>query len=1077
MSVYIFALGIKASNGLVKSTVNTANAFVEKDNNVAIINILGKNGGFDFLDPAFDLDERVARFSLDAMSMQCPKELSLQEFHTEDQQFLKAVYHGGHKRALQVINHNLTENDLVIFSHPLAMVLFAKANPKTRAKTIIQVHGNYIEEVDNLNLLKGYVDYVDYIQTVSLYMKDDLIQILGLSHDSDKVKCIYNITRPIKLHKKKEDFLKRISIVGSIQKRKNQLDAIKMLSLIKDRNVVLQIYGKPLKQDYMNLINSYIDFYGLKDRVLFKGICTEQEIYENTDLVVMTSEHEGYPYIFMESTVYQIPIVAYDFKYGAAEFTCDNANGCLIPMFDYQQMAQIVNRLLTNPDAYQEVIDFNKHNFEEKYSQSSILREYYSLFVNKNNEFVFDFTKELQLEIDKDAGPSVEEDFCVESLDCEPSSIEITNFWDNKSSSIDVFRISMSIVSRLKNLKFFYLYKKSRFDVQNEYADEGIGDVGINSVLSHEQEVLLNIPQKNRLSFEQVMHKFDLYCEVNNKVYHCGTITKNDIVKPNNKEEEPDSKIKLNNENEKLAFAETISIQPLFGKKTINQVPHILRPNGFFIRYPSFDAIRSIKNEDGEVLRFSTHMLRFYGENLLFFKLKDGLYKKLYIETNSRNILEIDFSEYSYKSVFLKLQKTEEQFNLFDVKLNNIYAWELVRATIFEHILESVGVLGQHFSKAKPVNNVYFGNKTLCEMPNAEILLFEFPRKNNLDFRTLAAQTEFADNMVVLEYPQEYGYSDATYDTASKQYPIGDFLNYCKQNETKIEFSGENKQIIRWLKQVFIDALGIDIEFSLFFHSRILKFLREFNYFDKIFQNHRFKEVMIPSAYWSAGIVAAAKKNNVITSDIQYALISRYHPSFSFPVHARAYGAERVYLWSKYWNIEETAYNKSKILKSNYFKEKLNRIDSVSIETAADIAFVSQGRVGKKIFKFALDFAKKYPNRSIVFCPHPDEEIMTYNGYDELDLLPNLRLNDQSETLMAIMQVRVVIGAYSTSLIEALALGKKVFSLTVGGHEVMEREVEAGYIQYITNCDELEHCMDQPMLYDKNEVFSLFYGK
>src|SRR5690606_18917349 len=160
------ALGIKSANGLVKSTINTANALSDRGVDVTIINIIGKNGGLEFLDPGFSLNKEVNRISLDALSLEYsnPK-LDNTILHVEDQEYLKAKYTGAHRKALQNLNQNLTCNDLIIFSHPLAMVVFSKANPKTDAKTLIQIHGNYLEETDNLNLLEGYIGYVDYIQT------------------------------------------------------------------------------------------------------------------------------------------------------------------------------------------------------------------------------------------------------------------------------------------------------------------------------------------------------------------------------------------------------------------------------------------------------------------------------------------------------------------------------------------------------------------------------------------------------------------------------------------------------------------------------------------------------------------------------------------------------------------------------------------------------------------------------------------------------------------------------------------------------------------------------------------------
>lgn len=1040
MSVYIFALGIKAANGLVKSTINTANAFVESGTNVCIVNILGSKGGFDFLDPAFSLDERVSRISLDAISEKiATAEQKKTDFYVENQQFLKAYYHEGHKKSLQLINSQLTENDLVIFSHPLALVIFNKANPKTRAKTIIQVHGNYIEEVDNLNLLRDYVDAVDYIQTVSLYMRGDLIEILGTKES--KVKCIYNITKPLNIARKPSGMTKRISIIGSIQKRKNQLDAIRMLSLIEDRNVVLQIFGKPLKQEYMNLLNSYIDLYGLKDRVIFQGLASEKEIYENTDVAIMPSEHEGFGYIFLEGACYGIPIVAYDFKYGAKEFTCDNQNGCLIEMGNYQQMAKVVNKLLTDADEYQQVVEFNKNNFAEKYAEHLVLQSYHDLFDNINHSVALNFAIAEQTQ-----------SFKVENLTCNSIKLPTKQPWTEAIIEEGFYKVAFEIDSHPDDLRFFYTYKKSKFPIKANF-DKVAVEIDSTSALflkSYKKtktqleryQVSLLIPKVNRLSFGEDIATFSISADMNG----VSTIIAN-----------------INNGDIQCKPVESIATltKDCLGSKKIQNVLNLLRPDGFYIQYPSFDSIKMIKNEEGERFDFSTHVLKFYGKETLFFKLKQGLYKKLIIVTNSDEELSIDFSEYSYKSVFNKILELEKKYSLYDIRIQNIYAWELIRASLFEHILEALGVLDKHFGQPRVINNKYFGNKNMSNSTLKDKLIFEFPRKGLIDHKTLAVQQSFLDESVVLEYPQSYGYSDRSYDEGSSVYPILDFLEAIKKQPT-FEFSGNDKQIIRWFKQLFINEFGLDIEFSLFFKNRITKFLSEFNYFDNYFKNHRFKEILIPSAYWSAGIIAAAKKRGVIASDIQYALISKYHPSFAFPVTARAYGSDRVYLWSKYWNIKETPYNKSIVLNGNYLSEKIKSLDVNNSDNCTyDVAFVSQSRIGRKLFNFALEYAKQNPNQSIVICPHPDECFENYAKFSELVDVVNISISNQ-DTLSIIASSRNVVGVYSTSLVEAAAIGKAVYSLSsISGHEVLEREVAKGFIKYVDSIDSLSTAVNK----------------
>ena len=71
----------------------------------------------------------------------------------------------------------------------------------------------------------------------------------------------------------------------------------------------------------------------------------------------------------------------------------------------------------------------------------------------------------------------------------------------------------------------------------------------------------------------------------------------------------------------------------------------------------------------------------------------------------------------------------------------NIYFWELIRANIFESILESTGVFSKHFNKhSEPIKNVYSGVKKLSdlELNGEHKLIFEFPRKKEKDYKNKA---------------------------------------------------------------------------------------------------------------------------------------------------------------------------------------------------------------------------------------------------------------------------------------------------------------------------------------------------
>lgn len=355
MAVIIFVNGIRAVNGLVKSSINTANAFAEEGLDVHLINFVGNITGAEHLYPPFHLHPNVKTSSIIDLFNDIPENVSCRNtpFYSIHQQFFKAEYSAHYKHVLMKIESLLSAEDSIIFTHPLQLEMYRLANNdiKSKAKLIVQIHGNYMEEIHNYEILARNIDYVDYLQTVSDEMLEEMHSHFKIK--KDKLVFIPNITYPISLEKKEADFFikdnedidnaqkfKRISIVGSIQPRKNQLDAIKIINKIKNENYILQIYGKSINKDYFELIKKYIKDNKLQNRILFKGESSEQEIYENTDILIMTSQSEGFGYIFLEGMVYDIPILAYNFKYGANDFSNYNENASVFKTGDISGMAK-----------------------------------------------------------------------------------------------------------------------------------------------------------------------------------------------------------------------------------------------------------------------------------------------------------------------------------------------------------------------------------------------------------------------------------------------------------------------------------------------------------------------------------------------------------------------------------------------------------------------------------------------------------------------------------------------------------------------------------------------------------------
>ena len=102
--------------------------------------------------------------------------------------------------------------------------------------------------------------------------------------------------------------------------------------------------------------------------------------------------------------------------------------------------------------------------------------------------------------------------------------------------------------------------------------------------------------------------------------------------------------------------------------------------------------------------------------------------------------------------------------------------------------------------------------------------------------------------------------------------------------------------------------------------------------------------------------------------------------------------ADRIDLWSNCSEYaSELTYNKSFIMDGNYFSEKVAAFKVDKLQSYEyDLAFVSQSRIGRRVFDFSLEFATNYPNKKIVFCPHPDENYSLYPNYNDSVNVKNL---------------------------------------------------------------------------------------
>ena len=140
-------------------------------------------------------------------------------------------------------------------------------------------------------------------------------------------------------------------------------------------NVILLILGEgDLKERVMRMVPTE-----LMDDVIFLGFKNNPYYYmHNSDLLVLSSDYEGFPNVIIEAFACGIPVVSTNCKTGPKEIISNGINGYVVPVHDYKKISNKVYKMLTNDKLLKEM-KYNAKMKSDKYDVISISNQYIDL--------------------------------------------------------------------------------------------------------------------------------------------------------------------------------------------------------------------------------------------------------------------------------------------------------------------------------------------------------------------------------------------------------------------------------------------------------------------------------------------------------------------------------------------------------------------------------------------------------------------------------------------------------------------------------------------------------------------------
>ena len=228
---------------------------------------------------------------------------------------------------------------------------------------------------------KTYKNF-DVIIAQSEDMKNDLEQ--NYPATSSKISLVNNpidIKRVTTLGENSVDYkfekeIVNLVSVGTLRERKRQDLLLETLSLL-PQNYHLVIVGSGEEEKSLKELTRILN---LKHRVTFEGHQTNPYPYmKGADLFILTSEHEGFPNVLLESNSLGTPVVAFACPGGVTEIIEEGINGFSVANRNIESLATKIREAVERGFDKSLVID----SVKRRYSKDIILERYENIFYNQ----------------------------------------------------------------------------------------------------------------------------------------------------------------------------------------------------------------------------------------------------------------------------------------------------------------------------------------------------------------------------------------------------------------------------------------------------------------------------------------------------------------------------------------------------------------------------------------------------------------------------------------------------------------------------------------------------------------------
>ncbi len=428
----------------------------------------------------------------------------------------------------------------------------------------------------------------------------------------------------------------------------------------------------------------------------------------------------------------------------------------------------------------------------------------------------------------------------------------------------------------------------------------------------------------------------------------------------------------------------------------------------------------------------------------------------------------------------------EEEMDLFNLKVDDIYFWELVRVNVGHLIAQRSGIYGQAHTKLNknPVNvGVYLFNaarnifvKNPFFSPQTDLLFIGHQRRKLLEDgfwwdiycdpiiqnlknikKCLLFEKPYLNKHLSPSKTENIRYLDFSHLG-------GKILNSIGLNG--IAFSRSNERSFNELEKRIESQFAVRINVKEIVCASLSARKTIIPLYIRLLKKIKPKIVIVLVSYGNEALIECSKKLGIPTVELQHGTLSRYHLAYSFPgkkAIKRTF-PDYFFTFGDYWKrLVDFPISDGNIINVGYPFFEMETLKYETLPKKNQIVFISQGTIGEEMSKFAVELKKsKELQMDIVYKLHPGEYLRWQEVYPWLVNSGIRILADESEPIYkTLAESKVLIGVYSTLLYEGLGFGIPTFLLDLPGIEYLDDLISSNLVKKIGNKDQLLYELSQ----------------